>query len=240
MNFRLQPRASFGMQFEFLETGDNNGIINWLATSAGTKPYENPHLTGQYVFYNFYWTMFYWRWYINYIFLYFRLTVSASSLGTGHESYLVAQDPEELWTEDVPASWFCIDLGVHRAVVPTYYTLRHGGQYPTDFPRTWDLQGTTDGKDWTVLKKHTSDKSFREAFQSCSWEINASKAYRKFRVLQTGHSSRGRNFLLLSGIELYGELYEYQDVNPPQPTQSALDAKKPSPGPKAPRIALPL
>ena len=46
----------------------------------------------------------------------------------------------ELWTADVPASWICIDLGERRGVVPTYYTLRHGGNYKGDSLRHWDLQ----------------------------------------------------------------------------------------------------
>jgi hypothetical protein len=31
--------------------------------------------------------------------------------------------------------------------------------------------------------------------------------FRHFRILQTGHNSSNHNFLVLSGIEIYGELY---------------------------------
>ena len=54
-------------------------------------------------------------------------------------------DTTELWTKDVPASWFCIDLGEKRKANPTYYTLVHGGNYEADILRTWYFQGSNDG-----------------------------------------------------------------------------------------------
>jgi hypothetical protein len=53
---------------------------------------------------------------------------------------LAGLSPTELWTKDVPASWFMIDLGPGRSVVPTFYTLRHGGNYRADSLRNWDFQ----------------------------------------------------------------------------------------------------
>src|SRR3990167_885965 len=156
----------------------------------------------------------------------------------GQEYNLVSQTPTELWTKDVPASWFCIDLGENRTVLPTHYTLRHGGNYRSDCLRTWDFQvcfflinvlhrdiyyrfyspdflilykkGSINGRDWTLLRRHANDTSLKDPFQSYTWPIHTDTAYRRFRVLQTGHNSANHNFLLLSGIELYGDLYEFQ------------------------------
>jgi hypothetical protein len=33
-------------------------------------------------------------------------------------------------------------------------------------------------------------------------------AYRMFRILQTGHNSSDRNYLVLAAIEMFGELFE--------------------------------
>lgn len=32
--------------------------------------------------------------------------------------------PKDVWTDDVPSSWYCVDLGASRSLLPTYYTLR--------------------------------------------------------------------------------------------------------------------
>jgi hypothetical protein len=55
------------------------------------------------------------------------IRVSGSSIERGNPAELVSRQPSELWTKDVPASWFMIDLGKGRSVIPTHYTLRHGG-----------------------------------------------------------------------------------------------------------------
>jgi len=75
--------------------------------------------------------------------------------------------------------------------------------------RNWSLQGSNDGKNWTLLKKHVNDNTLNSNFGTASWPVKeATRNFRHFRVLQTGHNSSGNNFLSLSGFELYGELYE--------------------------------
>lgn len=66
---------------------------------------------------------------------------------------LVGLTPSELWTKDVPSSWFCVDFGPNSRVKPTTYSLRHGGNYKGDSLRTWDFQGSIDGENWVVLKR---------------------------------------------------------------------------------------
>ena len=68
------------------------------------------------------------------------MIVTASSIAKGETKDLLSQTPSELWTDDVPASWFCIDLGDNRTILTTHYTLRHGGNYKGDCLRTWDFQ----------------------------------------------------------------------------------------------------
>lgn len=181
---RLLPRPSFGILFDYAYDYDQKGIIFWIATNRGREPWTNPHSAG-------------------------RLRVTASSIEKGDPVKLVSKKPSELWSGDVPASWFAIDLGPSRTLVPNYYTLRHGGNYKADSLRTWDLQGSSDGKTWIVLKRHTNDTSLSGPFATHSWPIpSVTEAYRHFRILQTGHNSSNHNFLVLSGVEFYGELYE--------------------------------
>jgi len=114
---------------------------------------------------------------------------------------------------DVPASWITINLGGSRSLIPNYYTLRHGGNSKADCLRNWTLQGSNDAKNWVLLIRHSSDSSLNGNFATCSWPIlNCTQPYRFFRVLQTGRNSSNHNFLSLSGIEFYGDLYEARKV----------------------------
>ena len=158
-----------------------------------------------------------------------RICVSASSIEKGDYRELAGLAPTELWTKDVPASWFMIDLGPGRSVIPTFYTLRHGGNYRADSLRNWDFQGFffcfvlrfsilkigyhDETQSWDVLRRHTDDASLNGPYAMRTWPVESSKAYRAFRVLQTGHNSSNHNYLVLSGIEFYGELYETEDFD---------------------------
>mmetsp|Transcript_1771 Transcript_1771/g.5488 ORF Transcript_1771/g.5488 Transcript_1771/m.5488 type:complete len:711 (-) Transcript_1771:2253-4385(-) len=192
---RFSRRMAHGMRFEFKYHGDKNGVIYWIATRKGARAWENPHRLGE-------------------------IVVRASSIEKGDPVELVGWLPTELWTKDVPASWFSIDLGHNRSVVPTHYSLRHGSKYKSDCLRTWDFQGSKDGKKWTLLQKHQGDQGLNGAFAVHTWPVDSEgSSFRYFRVLQTAHNSSNHNFLSLSGIELYGDLYENVSLSVPSTTR---------------------
>lgn len=110
---------------------------------------------------------------------------------------------------------------------PTKYTLRHGGNYRADSLRNWDFQGSCNGNDWTLLRRHTNDCSLDAPFATNTWSIETDKAYRFFRILQTGHNSANHNFLVVSGIELYGDLYELFDTTAASATPTEDDETTP-------------
>lgn len=85
----LKRRKKHGIQFPFQPELEMRGIIHYLSTDGGTKPYENPHLLSV-------------------------VSVSASSLERGIMLDLVSEVPSELWTKDVPASWVGIDFKVRE------------------------------------------------------------------------------------------------------------------------------
>lgn len=160
------------------------GIMHWLGTNEGTSAWSNPATVG-------------------------IVAVHASSMERGHPHSLVDLKPQELWTHDVPASWLSVDLGRFR-VLPHAYMLRHGGNYKADSLRNWDFQGSIDGKVWTVLKRHSHDSSLSSPFATNIFFLDkpATVPYQWFRIIQTGHNSSNHNFLVLSGLELFGELWD--------------------------------
>lgn len=163
-----------------------------------------------------------------------RVRVSSSSTAKGNVISILDRTPTEFWTLDVPSSCKSllpsfyrpafkgvqVSLGSSRTLVPHYYTIRHGGTYlsincdpsgnsKADALRNWTLQGSNDGKNWVLLRRHVNETALNSNFATASFEIpSCSQSFRHFRILQTGHNSSGNNFLSISGFELYGFLYE--------------------------------
>jgi hypothetical protein len=113
------------------------------------------------------------------------------------------------YTSCLEGSWVEVRLPPGRSLVPTHYALRHGESDSTRL-RHWELRGSSDGKEWEVLKKHNDDRSLPDgAFGVAHWPLDTTKAFSHFRVHQTGTnwSSYGDNYhLCCAGIELFGQL----------------------------------
>jgi hypothetical protein len=84
-------------------------------------------------------------------------------------------------------SWFSIDLGKGRTLSPSAYTVRHGREDGTDALRTWELQGSQDGKVWVMIKAHDNDTGLTGAWATATWLLDfdedTPKGYQMFRSL---------------------------------------------------------
>ena len=157
------------------------GLVYFLATNGGKSEWKNPSLTGS-------------------------IKLSCSSMEKGKVHNLVDLEPQDCWTMDIPASWVAIDLRQGR-LIPSHFTLRHGGSSKMDVLRSWLLQACdNDGERWVEISRHSNDASLQGAFGTHTWKITSDlqRPFRQFRILQTGHNSGNSNFLSLSYIELYG------------------------------------
>lgn len=183
---RFHPRHFCGIEFESdAREGYFQGIFHWLSHLKNPNEWQNLVLTH-------------------------HIQVAASSVQRGEPHFILEQNPQELWTCDVPASWICIDLKEYR-ILPHAYVLRHGGNYKADSLRNWDFQGSNDGNTWSTLRRHHRDESLNAPFDVKLFKVeNVKIPYRYLRILQTGHNSNSRNFLVLSGLELYGELWHQE------------------------------
>jgi hypothetical protein len=119
------------------------------------------------------------------------------------------------FTKNVKGSWVGVSLPPGYSLVPTHYALRHGHDTGWGRLRHWELRGSSDGKEWEVLKKHNDDRSLPdEGFGIAHWPLDTTKAFSHFRVHQTGENSDGNvnnnhslyNVLCCAGIELFGQL----------------------------------
>lgn len=166
-----------------------NGIFYWLGTSRWTKPWKNPDDLGV-----------------------VQVTSVPLAIAPRSEpaSAIVGRSLCRCVTLPNRESWFVIDL-LTVWVRPTAYTLRHYDSWDTECLRDWKFQGSNDGKKWTKLLSHKKDESLDKKGATKTWVIpKPKKAYRMFRILQTGKNSNAHWYCALSSVELYGKVYSFK------------------------------
>jgi hypothetical protein len=65
-----------------------------------------------------------------------------------------------------------------------------------------------DGQSWTVLDNHTNDATLQGAGSIAVFCISQEMEVRMIRLSQTGKNSYSNDQLLLSGLELFGQILE--------------------------------
>jgi hypothetical protein len=140
---RYTIRTRQSITIDYSESG--KGIFHWIGTNGNRSEWQNPSARG--------------------------VKVGCSSLERGQPLDLIRKlDYSELWTKDVPSSWFSVDLG-SRKCIPTHYTLIHGGSFEADILRNWYFQGSNDGENWTVLSRHHNDTSLHGKFATATFPV---------------------------------------------------------------------
>jgi len=90
--------TEFLYEFDF----DENGALFYLGSHGKKKIWQNPHVLGQ-------------------------VEAFSSALGSGSVTSVVGRSVANLRTIDEPLSFFGVDLGTERRLLPTCYTLRNRG-----------------------------------------------------------------------------------------------------------------
>ena len=74
--------------------------------------------------------------------------------------------------------------------------------------RNWNLEGSSNGSDWNILRSHRHDSSIAvKEFASASWTIDSRGVqYSTFRIVGTGIDSGGQNFVHFGSIEIWGKM----------------------------------
>jgi hypothetical protein len=164
---------------------DENGVLYWIGTDGGSRPYTNPHDSGDVV-------------------------ASMSTIGEGKLNRVVLHKHtggEKNYTNGGDNEWMGVDLGDGCLLVPNHYCLRHGFSSASYAMRHWRLEGSNDGEQWVSLKEHTDDKTLAEGYQAAGWALEGvDQGYRHFRVVQTGENSDSNTQMMCAGMAFYGTL----------------------------------
>lgn len=173
-------------QFTYQSDFDTNGFLYWIGTSGGTKEYSNPALDN-------------------------KIEVTRSSndpSGRDDVRYAAGREVKRCLTNNSPNQWYMFDLREY-SISPTHYSIQNW-ETGSHTLRNWELQGSNDAKTWVTLKEHKNDASLVERKGStASWPIDpVEAAFRYFRIYQTGKNSSGNDYLMLSGFEIYGTVFD--------------------------------
>jgi len=173
--------------FTYASDGDANGLIYFLGTSRGSKPFQNP-MTPLGVI---------------------KVTGSELDPQSLPVSAVVGRETVRCITKSMLNCWFIINLKTAK-LRPTHYSLRHYSSFDNEALRNWRFAGSTDGKstNWDTLFEHKNDAKLNRKGQIATWRVppeNVKNYYSYFCIIQTGTNSSGNNHLALSGFEIYGE-----------------------------------
>jgi hypothetical protein len=170
------------------ETFDINGALYYIATEGHTLEYANPHLSGEVVS---------------------KISsVPDEYYGSPERLVMHGHDGTTNCTGNQTNQWMSVDLGEHRSLIPNRYCLRHGSPSGGYRLRWWRFEGSNDENAWTVLRSHADENTMpAKGFGVTDWLLEGvTKAYRHFRIIQTGPNSWGTHSLSCRGLELYGVL----------------------------------
>jgi hypothetical protein len=139
--------------------------------------------------------------------------ISASSTISVEESYQ-GKNLADLGTDSIFHSgkslnqWVCYDFRDMR-VIPNYYTIRthYAAEKGRSHPRSWVIEGSSDGKCWTVIDSRQTDELDGPNLVR-SFPIENQSKWRMVRLRQTETNHGGTHYLTFSAWELFGSLVE--------------------------------
>ena len=190
------PKPIFKYTYDF----DENGALYYLGTKGKRHQYRNPHEINM-------------------------VKAFASSISKGQVSDFVGRNLVNLRTENEENSFFGVDLGKNRTLVPTAYSLRNRNS-SSHVMLCWNLEASNDKINFEILdtrifsnvnnpqihqKLEKERNLLREPGCTSTWGISKKikerfpNGFRYFLIKQIDKNSNGSYNLAISGFELYGE-----------------------------------
>lgn len=210
----LQPLHRLVYQHDF----DENGLMFWLGRDRGRSPqWRNPALEPSRVV--------------------ARCSELASLPASAPVSAICGRETVRCVTAAQPNMWMSVELLDGLRLMPDAYTLKHYSSWNTECLRNWRLEASNDMLNWVILSEHVNDPALEGKGSTATWKLQnlaPGGPWRCFRVLMTGQNSNKHDFLALSGLEFYGQVFEVAAA-PLQQQQQQVAAAVPAPGPQAGR-----
>jgi len=121
---------------------------------------------------------------------------------SGHKGYY-EQERVHSSCDGNPATKWCVEhrnkpvtwelrLPDGKTDVITSYSITSANDVPARDPKTWVLEGSTDGKEWTVLDRRENEKPFPKRRQTRAYKFANGRAYGCFRIRFLASSDRAR------------------------------------------------
>eukprot|EP01065_Artemidia_motanka_P025756 TRINITY_DN3071_c0_g2_i1.p1 TRINITY_DN3071_c0_g2~~TRINITY_DN3071_c0_g2_i1.p1 ORF type:complete len:309 (+),score=62.42 TRINITY_DN3071_c0_g2_i1:69-929(+) len=186
--------AVLGRLFQYDHDFDENGLFYYLGTLGLEEPWRNPARR--------------------------QLVECRKSRPWGRPaSDFVGRKGNYCRTDNATRPYFQVDLSKVGTMSPTHYTLRHGRYDASYILQAWELFGSTNGEDWTLLDKQEDCPALKgegsqaqgtSPYFTGTFKLSGAapaKAFTHFRVVGIHNFSPEEDedmFLHLSGIELYG------------------------------------
>ena len=199
-NFYRSQKVNYYPIFKYTYDFDENGALYYLGTKGKRRQYRNPHELN-------------------------IVTAFASSLSKGKVSDFVGRNLVNLRTENEENSFFGVDLGENRTLVPMAYSIRNRNS-STHVMLCWNLEASNDKINFEILdtrifsnpenpqihqKLERERNLLKEPGCTSTWGIskkvreNFPDGFRYFLIKQIDKNSNGSYNLTNSGFELYGE-----------------------------------
>jgi len=191
--FDTKPKT---LEFKYQSDFDTNGLLYWIGCDEGKSTvWTNPATQDK--------------------------TAPKIKLTTSHKMYnstmkienTISRTPAVTYFGGSTPQWLRLDMMKYRIKL-TYFTLRHGYNYPNSYMQDFVFSGSMDGVTWEQIY-YSEDAIFTRGFDIASFPVKGqSKYYRYFQLLQRGRYSMGKAtkasagapYLCISGLELYGEV----------------------------------
>jgi len=110
-------------------------------------------------------------------------------------------------TKDAADSWIQFTLTRPIQINVTHYAIKGRGDYDGWHLRNWKLEGSIDGKNWSLLSTHSNDTLVKQN-GIAKWKINIYSPQNNFfselRIRQSGLNSSGSHHLIFQSIEFFG------------------------------------
>jgi hypothetical protein len=111
-------------------------------------------------------------------------------------------------SENKANGWICIDFKDMR-VIPTHYSILSYTVGPGYYnPKSWCFEVSDDGNKWTEVHRCANSNDLNGNSLIGTYSVSTSMKYGFLRFRQTGKDHSNNDYLFLSGLEIFGTLFE--------------------------------